>query len=517
MNYDELKRNIADVVKPNGNQEITGQIMQDALFALIENLGEGWQFGGAVRPSDVPALGADVRAFYLAVEKGVYADFGGIEVTEDEVVILYYDTEWHKVATGIASQEKLTELGQEVKDTYGDYVENTEWVQVVTDSQDKILYGVKTDGKFYFGDGCPPQIREYVTEHLAEITAELNNKVDKVTGKSLIDAEFATSQEVVTSPEYLQVTTDSEDKILEGIKTDGTKVIELPLEIQGVRQETINNPEFIQVTTDSEGRIIEATRKDGKKVFYGGIEGLEEEIKRNVNEIVPIEYIREDSTHQYLVVGRDNEGAKQNHCVAVGIDILTNNTGIKNMVVGCDSMHDCTGHDNTAMGYHSSYRNTSGNYNASFGAESQDDNTEGTENTSVGYCSMQRNNLGSLNTAIGAYALQGKGIDHYEPENLKTFTRNVAVGANAMFDAATGSRYNVALGYCALGSRKEYKYNIAIGEYVDCDKDGQTIIGSSHTVETMVMGDFIVKGTDGIKRRVIFNNDGTCSWELVED
>ena len=44
MNYDELKRNIADVVKPNGNQEITGQIMQDALFALIENLGEGWQF-----------------------------------------------------------------------------------------------------------------------------------------------------------------------------------------------------------------------------------------------------------------------------------------------------------------------------------------------------------------------------------------------------------------------------------------------------------------------------------------
>ena len=100
MNYDELKRNIADVVKTNGNQEITGQIMQDALFALIENLGEGWQFGGAVRPSDVPALGADVRAFYLAVEKGVYADFGGVVVTELSAIV--YGDGWGVLPLGVA-------------------------------------------------------------------------------------------------------------------------------------------------------------------------------------------------------------------------------------------------------------------------------------------------------------------------------------------------------------------------------------------------------------------------------
>lgn len=99
MNYDELKRNIADVVKPNGNQEITGQIMQDALFALIENLGEGWQFGGAVRPSDVPALGADVRGFWLAVEKGVYADFGDVEVTELSAIV--YSDGWAVLPLGV--------------------------------------------------------------------------------------------------------------------------------------------------------------------------------------------------------------------------------------------------------------------------------------------------------------------------------------------------------------------------------------------------------------------------------
>lgn len=117
MNYDELKRNIADVVKPNGNQEITGQIMQDALFALIENLGEGWQFGGAVRPSDVPALGADVRGFWLAVEKGVYADFGGVEVSELSAIV--YGDGWGVfplgVAFGVDTEAEIGALSERVK------------------------------------------------------------------------------------------------------------------------------------------------------------------------------------------------------------------------------------------------------------------------------------------------------------------------------------------------------------------------------------------------------------------
>ena len=54
----------------------------------------------------------DTKVFYIANGKGVYTNFGGLEVTEDDVVILYWDSSWHKVSTGIASQEKLTELEQ---------------------------------------------------------------------------------------------------------------------------------------------------------------------------------------------------------------------------------------------------------------------------------------------------------------------------------------------------------------------------------------------------------------------
>lgn len=154
MNYEELKRNIADVVKPNGNQEITGQIMQDALFALIENLGEGWQFGGAVRPSDAPALGADVRGFWLAVEKGVYADFGGVEVTELSAIV--YGDGWGVlplgVAFGVDTEAEIGALSERVKALEADGSVTTSRIADGAVTTPKIADGAVTNDKI--GDGA---------------------------------------------------------------------------------------------------------------------------------------------------------------------------------------------------------------------------------------------------------------------------------------------------------------------------------------------------------------------------
>jgi len=38
------------------------------------------------------------------------------------------------------------------------------------------------------------------------------------------------------------------------------------------------------------------------------------------------------------------------------------------------------------------------------------------------------------------------------------------------------------------------------------------IVGSNTTTETRVSGDLVVKGTDGTLRKIVFNQDGTCSW-----
>lgn len=189
----------------------------------------------------------------------------------------------------------------------GVYVDNPEFVYVKTDAKDRILWAIKKDGSIYYGAGVPQQVIDYINEKIAKLSLDeyndivtflgeliegntlatlLNTKVDKVTGKSLIDSDFAVTQNTITNPEFFQVTTDDEGKILEGIKKKGVKVVELPFEVQGVRQETVDNPEYIQVVTDSEGKIIEGTKNNGNRVFIGEIEGLSAKISAAINSVV---------------------------------------------------------------------------------------------------------------------------------------------------------------------------------------------------------------------------------------
>ena len=108
-NYNSLKTTIDANIKQNGNQEITGQILNSVLNAMVTTLGTGYQFAGVATIATNPGT-PDAKVFYIANGKGTYEKFGGLEVTEDDVVVFYWDSAWHKVATGIASNDKLTEL-----------------------------------------------------------------------------------------------------------------------------------------------------------------------------------------------------------------------------------------------------------------------------------------------------------------------------------------------------------------------------------------------------------------------
>ena len=191
MNYDELKRNIADVVNPNGNQEITGQIMQDALFALIENLGEGWQFGGAVRPSDVPALGADVRGFWLAVEKGVYADFGGVEVTELSAIV--YGDGWGVlplgVAFGVDTEAEIGALSERVRALEADGSVTTSRIADKAVTTDKIAAGAVSIDKL--NTDLQAKVNDNVKTVAQNLTAE-----QKAQARKNIDVDYLTEDEV---------------------------------------------------------------------------------------------------------------------------------------------------------------------------------------------------------------------------------------------------------------------------------------------------------------------------------
>ena len=114
-NYQLLKADIDAKVYENAYREITGENLNSVLNAMVTTLGAEYQFAGVATTATNPGT-PDAKVFYIANGKGTYTNFGRLEVTEDEVVVLYWDSAWHKVATGIASQEKLTELESEVRD-----------------------------------------------------------------------------------------------------------------------------------------------------------------------------------------------------------------------------------------------------------------------------------------------------------------------------------------------------------------------------------------------------------------
>lgn len=105
-NYTTLKAAIQDVIKANGNNEITGNLLQQSLLSLINSLGDGYQFAGVATTSTNPGT-PDQRVFWLASTPGYYSNFGGFTVADGEVAIFRWDTAWHKDFTGVASEEEM--------------------------------------------------------------------------------------------------------------------------------------------------------------------------------------------------------------------------------------------------------------------------------------------------------------------------------------------------------------------------------------------------------------------------
>lgn len=106
-NWSTLKAAIANVIKANGNQEITGQLLRLVLYNIISSVGENSTFAGIATPDTNPGT-PDGPVFYLATETGIYANFNGIEIETGEAVILEWKNEsWLKKTTGLATYEEL--------------------------------------------------------------------------------------------------------------------------------------------------------------------------------------------------------------------------------------------------------------------------------------------------------------------------------------------------------------------------------------------------------------------------
>lgn len=116
-NYEELKQAISDVIKTNGNQEITGQIMQNALLTIISTIGDNATFAGIATPETNPGT-PDQNVFYLASQKGVYVNFQGIELLDQVLILANNNGNWIKYDTGIGILSDFKRLENDYGETF---------------------------------------------------------------------------------------------------------------------------------------------------------------------------------------------------------------------------------------------------------------------------------------------------------------------------------------------------------------------------------------------------------------
>lgn len=91
--YANLKAAIQQVIRTNGNQEITGSLLQQSLLAMISALGDGYQFIGIATPETNPGT-PDQQVFYIG-SAGTYPNFGPAVIPDGNLAVFYYDTNWH--------------------------------------------------------------------------------------------------------------------------------------------------------------------------------------------------------------------------------------------------------------------------------------------------------------------------------------------------------------------------------------------------------------------------------------
>ena len=92
-NYANLKAAINAVIKENGQGEITGNVMNQVLMAMVNSLGDGYLFMGVATPSTNPGT-PDQNVFYLAGQAGTYSNFGGAVVPNGITVLKFGGTVW---------------------------------------------------------------------------------------------------------------------------------------------------------------------------------------------------------------------------------------------------------------------------------------------------------------------------------------------------------------------------------------------------------------------------------------
>ena len=119
-NWEDLKNSVAQVIRENGMQEITGDALQQVLNSIISNVGMNATYAGVAIASTNPG-NPDGPVFYLAGTAGTYSNFGVTLAEGESAVLKLNNGAWVKDVLPFATQEQITKQNEQITELeYGE-------------------------------------------------------------------------------------------------------------------------------------------------------------------------------------------------------------------------------------------------------------------------------------------------------------------------------------------------------------------------------------------------------------
>lgn len=168
----DLKNAIAEVIRTNGNHEITGHVLQTTLLNIVDTVGEKAGFAGVATLATRPAT-PDGPVFYIVAQDGDYIEFGGLHVDKNELaVFVYRNGAWVKET--VVASFGMSEIERATLEAAAEGVEANSKAILATQE------GVETNANAI-------SATQQTVESLSEAISE---KVDKIEGKGLSTNDY---------------------------------------------------------------------------------------------------------------------------------------------------------------------------------------------------------------------------------------------------------------------------------------------------------------------------------------
>lgn len=197
--------------------------------------------------------------------------FPPAELREDGKVYAINTDKWIIVANAIEAYnagERVSANETRIKEL-GEYADTQEFIRAYTDAEGKFLWGIRIDGSIEWAKGIPTPVQKAFRELEDKLkTQDIKSLQDAI---DVINASLSTINtslkpltdmfSIVSNDEWLHAVVDAENRLLFGIRPDGTTYMP--------KQETyrvITNDEWLAAWVDSQDKILFGVKADG--TFY---------------------------------------------------------------------------------------------------------------------------------------------------------------------------------------------------------------------------------------------------------